>query len=326
MVRVEFGERFVLHPHQAVLGSTLEFIRLPRTLTGYVIGRSSWGRLDLVIATAIDVTWDFSGCLTLELVNVGEIPIGLYPGVRIAQLALHTSMAEPDAEATRRSRYRFSLEPEFSKIHLDREWGFITARGARRVIGISGTLSAGKTLIAKHLESRGYRLYSLSSYVKQHMAKAGAEPTHSNLQAMGNSLRRRHGSAVLARWALDDLAGPNVCVDGIRNPEEAHFFREMTKFALLFVDADPSQRWDWARNKVGKMRIVNREEFDRLDQVERGILDRQEYGLRVDDCRLVADQPIIQNDGDIDKLYKQVDDFIETNLERPGLTQLSLED
>ena len=85
---VPIGDYFVLHPGQFVLGETLEWIRLPKNLVAFVIGKSTWGRDGLIIATAIGVHPNFSGILTLEISNVGEIPIYLYPGLAIAQLFL----------------------------------------------------------------------------------------------------------------------------------------------------------------------------------------------------------------------------------------------
>lgn len=87
---VALGDFFVLHPRQFVLGETLEWIHLPRRLGAYVIGRSSWGRDGLIIATATGVHSGYCGILTLEITNVGEIPIRLYPGLSIAQLFIHT--------------------------------------------------------------------------------------------------------------------------------------------------------------------------------------------------------------------------------------------
>jgi dCTP deaminase len=86
---VLIGDYFVLHPRQFVLGNTLEWIHLPPNLAAYVIGRSSWGRDGLVIATATGVHPLYSGVLTLEITNLGEIPVRLYPGLRIAQLFIH---------------------------------------------------------------------------------------------------------------------------------------------------------------------------------------------------------------------------------------------
>lgn len=87
---IPFGGQFILHPRNFVLGATLEWIRLPRDLGGYVVGKSSWGRRGLVIATAVGVHPGFSGCLTLEITNLGEVPIAIKPGMLICQLSLHT--------------------------------------------------------------------------------------------------------------------------------------------------------------------------------------------------------------------------------------------
>ncbi len=121
-VRIGFHEKFVLHPGQLILGSTLEYVALPNNLSAYVIGRSSWGRLGLVIATATEVSPCFKGSITLELVNLGEAPLVLYPGVRIAQLVLHTV----EGVGTYEGRYNCPTGPEFSRIYLDKEmvfWG-----------------------------------------------------------------------------------------------------------------------------------------------------------------------------------------------------------
>lgn len=86
---VPFGKNFVLHPGRFVLGVTMEWLSLPRTLSGYVSGKSSLGRHGLVIETAAGLHPGFSGCLTLELANVGEVPVTISPGMEICQIFLH---------------------------------------------------------------------------------------------------------------------------------------------------------------------------------------------------------------------------------------------
>jgi dCTP deaminase len=60
----------------------------------YVVGRSTWGRLGLIVATAIGIHPSFAGSLTFELRNLGETPLTLYPGQTIAQLFFHTVVDE----------------------------------------------------------------------------------------------------------------------------------------------------------------------------------------------------------------------------------------
>jgi dCTP deaminase len=114
---VPFGGEFILHPRTFVLASTLEWIRLPRDLAAYVVGKSSWGRRGLIIATATGVHPGFTGCLTLELSNVGEIPVEIQPGMQICQLFLH-SVATSDQRISR-SAFSGMRRPVFSRIVLD---------------------------------------------------------------------------------------------------------------------------------------------------------------------------------------------------------------
>lgn len=86
---VRFGSSFILHPGRFVLGVTMEWLTLPNSISGYVTGKSSLGRHGLVIETAAGLHPHFSGCLTLELANVGEVPLAISPGMEICQIFLH---------------------------------------------------------------------------------------------------------------------------------------------------------------------------------------------------------------------------------------------
>jgi dCTP deaminase len=88
LVEVTNGEPFILHPGEFVLGSTLERVALPDDLVARLEGKSSLGRLGLLIhstAGYVDPGWD--GYLTLELSNVANLPITLYPGMKIGQIS-----------------------------------------------------------------------------------------------------------------------------------------------------------------------------------------------------------------------------------------------
>jgi dCTP deaminase len=109
---VPFGKTFVLHPRSFVLAVTLEWLRIPQSLAGMVTGKSSWGRRGLIIETAPGVHPGFSGCLTLELSNVGEIPIAISPGTEICQLFLH-KLDEPTS-AMPPTQFRGMRRPSMS--------------------------------------------------------------------------------------------------------------------------------------------------------------------------------------------------------------------
>jgi len=95
---VPFGEFLVIPAHNTVLGATLEFVKLPRDMSGQVLTKSSWARTFIMIETAPWIHPLFRGCLTLEIANVSNTPIVLYPGVRIAQLVLFDCPGEDQSE------------------------------------------------------------------------------------------------------------------------------------------------------------------------------------------------------------------------------------
>jgi dCTP deaminase len=121
-VVVEEGEAFVLHPGEFALGSTRERVSVPPDLVARVEGRSSIGRLAVVVhATAGFIDPGFDGRITLELSNLGRLPVKLYPGMRISQVVFHTmtSAAERPYGPGRGSKYQGQTGPVTSRIADD---------------------------------------------------------------------------------------------------------------------------------------------------------------------------------------------------------------
>ncbi|GAA3394121.1 dCTP deaminase [Cryptosporangium minutisporangium] len=110
---------FVLHPGEFVLGSTLEQVTLPDDLAGRLEGKSSLGRLGLLThSTAGFIDPGFSGHVTLELSNVANLPITLWPGMKIGQLCLFrlsSPASEPYGSAVFGSRYQGQRGPTPSR-------------------------------------------------------------------------------------------------------------------------------------------------------------------------------------------------------------------
>lgn len=128
---VPFGEGIALHPSQFVLGCTLEFLSVPRDISGQVVSRSSWGRLGLLVATAVTVQPGYKGVLTLELVNTGAVPIFLRPGTRIAQLQLWR--ADQPTSTPYEGRYRVPTGPESARFGRERAEGATLAHIGQRL-------------------------------------------------------------------------------------------------------------------------------------------------------------------------------------------------
>jgi dCTP deaminase len=118
-VEMADGEAFVLHPGEFVLASTLEVITLGDQLAGRLEGKSSLGRLGLLThSTAGFIDPGFSGHVTLELSNVANLPIKLWPGMKIGQLCIFrlSSPAEhPYGSAVYGSRYQGQRGPTASR-------------------------------------------------------------------------------------------------------------------------------------------------------------------------------------------------------------------
>src|SRR5207249_842672 len=88
VIEVKEEEAFILHPSEFVLGSTMEYVRLPNDLVARLEGKSSLGRLGLLIhSTAGFVDAGYEGHLTLELSNVATLPITIYPNMKIGQIS-----------------------------------------------------------------------------------------------------------------------------------------------------------------------------------------------------------------------------------------------
>lgn len=91
---IPFGSYLVLPAHHTVLGSTLEYIKLPSDVSGQILTKSSWGRTFITIEAAPWIHPLYRGCLTLEIANASNCPIILYPGSKVAQLILLKTMQD----------------------------------------------------------------------------------------------------------------------------------------------------------------------------------------------------------------------------------------
>src|SRR6202790_2385263 len=122
---VEIGEddAFILHPGEFVLGSTAERVALPNDLVARLEGKSSLGRLGLLIhstAGFVDAGWD--GHLTLELSNVANLPIAIYPQMKIGQISflqMTTSAEHPYGSGEAGSKYQGQRGPTPSRYYLN---------------------------------------------------------------------------------------------------------------------------------------------------------------------------------------------------------------
>ena len=123
LVAVEDGEPFIVHPGEFILGSTMERIGLGGDVAAQLGGKSSLGRLGLIVhATAGFIDPGFEGSVTLELSNVANLPIRLYPGMKVGQIsffAMSTPADRPYGSPGLGSKYKGQTVPTASRMHLN---------------------------------------------------------------------------------------------------------------------------------------------------------------------------------------------------------------
>jgi len=122
LVKVSEGEPFVFHPGEFVLGATLEEVELPADIAARIDGRSSLGRLGIVIhSTAGHIDPGFKGKIVLEMENIGMIPVLLYPGMRVCQLVFEV-LSSPTTKPyylKKNAKYVNVKHPEESKLEKE---------------------------------------------------------------------------------------------------------------------------------------------------------------------------------------------------------------
>jgi len=124
LIHLQKSERFIVHPGEFVLATTLEYVEIPDDLVARLEGRSSIGRLGIVIhSTAGYIDPGFKGRITLEISNLGRIAVALYPGMRICQIAFE-EMSSPVSESygtKRTAKYQGQQTTTLSRLFEDDE-------------------------------------------------------------------------------------------------------------------------------------------------------------------------------------------------------------
>lgn len=123
LLTVEEGEPFIIHPGEFTLATTYEYVKIPDDIVARVEGRSSMGRLGITMhVTAGYIDPGFEGKITLEISNIGKMPVALYPGQRVCQIVFETMTspsAKPYGHEERDSKYMGQTGPQVSKIKQD---------------------------------------------------------------------------------------------------------------------------------------------------------------------------------------------------------------
>ncbi|MCL5411900.1 MAG: AAA family ATPase [Patescibacteria group bacterium] len=179
------------------------------------------------------------------------------------------------------------------------------------VLGLVGKFGAGKSLVAMHLEKRGFLKITLSDFLREKAKARGQEPNRDVLQNLGNELREKFGIGVLSQLAWERIYQSKVSlavIDGIRNPGEVEFFRMKDNFYLLKIEADEEIRFQRLLQNSDPRYPKTWEEFAMTEKRDLGEGEK-ESGQQVGEVLKMADSTIFNEETE-EKLYQKVDDLI----------------
>lgn len=174
------------------------------------------------------------------------------------------------------------------------------------IIGLTGTNAAGKTTIVNHLILKGFEHYSLSDILRDELTRLRLEHTRENLIRIGNELREKKGTSVLADMVKTNLSSNNAVIDSIRNPMEVQSLSQLENFFLIAVDAPVKVRYQRAISRKRIENITSLYEFIEMDNKEKS-LNSSHQNIAV--CMDQADFKIF-NDSGLNELQEKVDQVI----------------
>lgn len=122
LVKIEKDKPFIIHPGEFVLGNVKEYIKLSDDLAGSIDGKTSLGRIGISIhSTASSINPGWEGKLVLEITNVGRIPVALYPGMRIAKLALFKLSSPSERPYDKRDDTKYNKQKTITETKIYEE-------------------------------------------------------------------------------------------------------------------------------------------------------------------------------------------------------------
>ncbi len=197
------------------------------------------------------------------------------------------------------------------------------------IIGLTGSLSAGKGVISDFLKEKGFVYLSLSDELREIAKERKIEITRKNLQDLGNWLRENFGSEILAKKVCNKIQNQEykiVIVDGIRNPAEIKVLRNLKNFYLISVDAPQEIRFKRIVERNRESDPKTWEEFLVVDNRDKGV-GEFETGQAVGKCMQEADFSLINSGslGDIKEKVRELYDEIYRRIPRPSWDEYFME-
>jgi len=178
------------------------------------------------------------------------------------------------------------------------------------IIGITGTLAAGKGTIVEYLESKGFKHFSVRSYLMKQVEERGLPANRDSLVAVANDLREKNSPSFIAEELYREAkeVGGNVIIESIRTEGEVKALKSKGNFHLFAIDADPKIRYPRAVDRASVTDSISFETFVANEEREWANTDPTKGNLKR--CIELSDYKF-SNDGSLSELFEQIDVALE---------------
>ena len=176
-----------------------------------------------------------------------------------------------------------------------------------KIIGITGTLGAGKGTIVEHLvNQKGFKHFSVSGFLKEELAKQKLAINRVSLQDVGNEIRNKYGPDYITKKLFQKAKteNSNAVIESIRNPKEAKFIKSQKNGHLFAVDANQKTRYLRIKKRASEKDDVSFKEFK--DQEKKELQSKNPNAQNLPKCISMADFKF-DNNGTIEKLHEEVE-------------------
>ena len=222
--------------------------------------------------------------------KAGDFPVAEKLSRTVLSLPMHTEMTE-----------------EMQKYIVDNLKDAVKSSRKIRIIGITGTLGAGKGTVVEYLKEKyGFVHFSVRDFLKEEVLRRGMEPNRDSFTQVANELRAAHSPSYVTDCLYERAAKQthDAVIESVRTPGEIDSLQAKGNFRLWAVDADPEIRYQRAVQRNSETDHVTYETFLANERREMTSTDPNKQNLSV--CIARADV-VLQNNSDIEALYREVD-------------------
>ncbi|MFW5865920.1 MAG: AAA family ATPase [Nanoarchaeota archaeon] len=177
------------------------------------------------------------------------------------------------------------------------------------IVGITGTLGAGKGTVAEFLMKKGFKHYSVRDFLSEKIRERNLPDNRDSLVKVANELRKQHGPSYIAEVLFERARrqGGDAIIESIRTEGEVKSLQENGNFYLFAVDANPELRYERIKQRKTSTDMISYDKFIEQENREMTSTDPTKQNLKR--CRELADFTL-KNEGSIEDLHQQVEEIL----------------